>query len=873
MPSILNPTTLTAATEAQLNADIAQVNGAGPGAFDIVVTGAIVENTALTAIDPGAGVSLIITGTNAGGDWTLDGGGGFAGINVAAGVSVEIENLVLADSPASAPVILAGGTLGAGVTIASSAVVDQTGSLTFGDGSGPGTVINHGTYEIDQLVSGTVGPAVGGVAGSALISDGLLIKLNNGNDFSGVSEFTVDVFETGTIEETDSNSNLRLAGAINAVSGTYIGGGMIDYGDPAEQTLTGGDTYSITTIGTLDMIDSACTTSWGEVNQTGAVTTSLYTGITNFGAWNFAGDVGIALDQPGFASISVSAFNQDSGIVAKTGGTGTSTIGIQFADNGGTVSIASGTLAFDGVSNNFFSFVTGAGVLNMGGGGADIVNTQTAFATSAWTVTDAGTDVTLDAPMTYGGAFALGSGATLTLTGANNLTLGHATFGGTVASNGTAAIGISAGGTLEIDDLASSVSGAQVQNFNAPIAGFANGDLLRLEGFGGFATINGVTPTYNAGGNTTALALKDNGSLVATVTLTGNHTNVSVIADPLVSGAVDVVCYAAGTRILTPEGERAVETLAPGDLVTVQEADGRQARPVRWVGFRDIDLSAHPRPDHVAPIRIRAGAFADGVPHTDLLVSPDHGILEEGRLICARQLVNGMTVLRENGWRAVRYVHVELEEHAILLAEGLPAESYLDTGNRGFFANAGAPLILHPDLSRTPRLAGSCVPFVDDEANVIPAWRRLAARAASMGLKPARVERTVDPAPALLADGVAIRPLSTARDRHAFMLPAGVTAIRLRSRYAEPADSRPWLSDRRRLGLPVTRIVMRAAARVWDLPLDHPALSAGWWPVESGTALRWTDGDAIIPTPVADGPVVLEIHTSEGTLLYPLMAA
>jgi hypothetical protein len=34
---------------------------------------------------------------------------------------------------------------------------------------------------------------------------------------------------------------------------------------------------------------------------------------------------------------------------------------------------------------------------------------------------------------------------------------------------------------------------------------------------------------------------------------------------------------------------------------------------------------------------------------------------------------------------AVEYFHVELRTHSILLAKGLPSESYLDTGNRGFF--------------------------------------------------------------------------------------------------------------------------------------------------------------------------------------------
>src|SRR5262249_32690104 len=145
------------------------------------------------------------------------------------------------------------------------------------------------------------------------------------------------------------------------------------------------------------------------------------------------------------------------------------------------------------------------------------------------------------------------------------------------------------------------------------------------------------------------------------------------------------VCVAAGTRILTAKGEVPVETLAEGDSVMTVVGDELIARPIRWVGRRRIDLNAHPRPTTVSPIRIRRDAFAQSVPHRDLLVSPDHGILVGRQLICARQLVNGTTIQQEMGHAVIEYFHVELDSHAILLAEGLTAESYLDTGNRGFF--------------------------------------------------------------------------------------------------------------------------------------------------------------------------------------------
>jgi hypothetical protein len=47
----------------------------------------------------------------------------------------------------------------------------------------------------------------------------------------------------------------------------------------------------------------------------------------------------------------------------------------------------------------------------------------------------------------------------------------------------------------------------------------------------------------------------------------------------------------------------------------------------------------------------------------------------------------------------VTYYHVELEHHDVLLAEGLPTESYLDTGDRFNLENGGGPIALHPEFS------------------------------------------------------------------------------------------------------------------------------------------------------------------------------
>ena len=234
---------------------------------------------------------------------------------------------------------------------------------------------------------------------------------------------------------------------------------------------------------------------------------------------------------------------------------------------------------------------------------------------------------------------------------------------------------------LEIDDLASSINGLQLQNFNAPIGGLDSGNILRLAGFGAFATVNGTIPTYSAINNSTSLVLTDNGSPVATLDLIGgDYSSATVRPDPHVSGAVvlSVACFRHGTRILTTRGDTAVEDLQAGDLVFT--VDG-EAVPVKWIGYRQIDCARHHRPVDVWPVRIRAGAFGSGVPVRDLWLSPDHAVFFAGKLIPIRYLVNGRTIVQEP-CASVTYFHIELAQHDILLANNTPAESYLETGQR-----------------------------------------------------------------------------------------------------------------------------------------------------------------------------------------------
>jgi hypothetical protein len=407
---------------------------------------------------------------------------------------------------------------------------------------------------------------------------------------------------------------------------------------------------------------------------------------------------------------------------------------------------------------------------------------------------------------------------------------------------------------------------------NQAISGLGSGNAIIFDG----ADFTGDTVGYS--GTTLTVTGTDGTELVMhNISGTGlTSASFNVSGDEIIVGPP---CYAAGTRILTPTGEQPVELLAPGDDILTVMADVLVARPIKWIGRRRIKLRAHPRADMVAPVRIRCGAFADDTPHRDLLVSPDHAIFVDGKLICARQLINGTTIRQETGQSSIEYFHVELGTHAILIAEGLPAESYLNTGNRGFFGNSAEPLVLHPDLTNEhnypTRQAGSCAPLVSDEASVRPVWHRLAQRAASLGHSVPRVETTADPAPWLMVNGQKVKPLYGENGIFIFPLPKGTTEVRLVSHAAAPTDVRPWLDDRRRLGLCVNRIILRDAEELCEVPVDSPNFTLGWWAVErEGIALRrWTDGDAVLPLPTLDGATVLEIRTGTAEHSYPVTAS
>lgn len=146
------------------------------------------------------------------------------------------------------------------------------------------------------------------------------------------------------------------------------------------------------------------------------------------------------------------------------------------------------------------------------------------------------------------------------------------------------------------------------------------------------------------------------------------------------------ICFATGTLIATPTGERRVEELTAGDLVST--ADGR-AVPVKWIGHQTVTRLFTPS-ERRTPVRFLAGSLGDGLPHSDLVVTSDHAMMIDGIAIQAGALVNGITILRDaEAAKAERatYYHIETACHDIVLANGAPAETFVDHVSRKHFDN------------------------------------------------------------------------------------------------------------------------------------------------------------------------------------------
>jgi hypothetical protein len=425
----------------------------------------------------------------------------------------------------------------------------------------------------------------------------------------------------------------------------------------------------------------------------------------------------------------------------------------------------------------------------------------------------------------------------------NTLELASAASAGTLSGLGTEFTNF---GPIVFDTGADwSISG-NTAGLAGTISGFAQGDTIEITGFE-------VSRSIFSGG---VLALQS-GTGDATLDLPGVISTAHFDVTRNSAGTeVTIACFRDGTRILTASGGSTVENLRIGDLVVTRSG---QPRPIKWIGHRHVDCRRHPRPEEVWPVRICPDAFGSRKPRRDLWLSPDHAVFIEGVLTPIRYLINGATIVQEP-LDSVTYWHVELDRHDVILAEGLSCESYLDTGNRGAFANGGPAVQMHADFAMRIWDNEACAKLVLSGPRLAAARRRLLKRSEALGFATAD-----DPALHLTVDDKPIEPRVIAGGMHRFALPADARVAGIISRSGVPAEIGATASDRRRLGVMVERIILRQPGRSLEIPLDTIPMDDGFYPLEheAERRWRWTNGNARLTIPngfAHDGTVLVDLH-------------
>ena len=228
-------------------------------------------------------------------------------------------------------------------------------------------------------------------------------------------------------------------------------------------------------------------------------------------------------------------------------------------------------------------------------------------------------------------------------------------------------------------------SGASLTITHINNTAVAVGDIVTLP--------NGQTVELNADGTVTVVTDGDEELAPFTYQITdGTNTDVGFVT------INTIPCFVSGTRISTPDGEVAVQSLKPGDMVETRD-NGPQ--PLRWIGRRVVAARGD-----LAPIRIAANTFGQ---HRALMVSPQHRVLirdaasellfgESEVLVAAKHLQDGRSVAQvSGGW--VEYVHLLFDQHQVVISEGLPTESFLPgpQTSEGFEVDVGR------DLQNLPR--------------------------------------------------------------------------------------------------------------------------------------------------------------------------
>lgn len=548
-----------------------------------------------------------------------------------------------------------------GITVESGGTLDGDKLLDIGNyGTGGLSVLTGG-----QVNEGTLTLAAGAGGSGAVSVDGGSIELTDQLFVGAGGDSTLEILGGGSVD-VQGYAGLGLSGAPYAgVVSLYAGGALsiadsLSMGPGAKVSI---DATSQLTVGTIDAVAGDFATS-GFVVGGGTIEANIIDDGTIF-----ANDGTLTLTAP--QSI-----------------TGSGTLEVQSSD----------TLVISATPTLSIATLSLSGDLSLGSTPLEVTH---AYTNANW---GSGNSFNPSANVLSGSVFGENAGLSVNLSGGGSIT----DVSGSAAAIAPEVI------TLTLSQQAGGLYGGSFSFTNT-----GTPDLTLAVQTSGLTSpavsLDAVASnvTLAAGGASQMFDITydpSEGALSGDITLLSDFANLAGVQIDLAEAA----CYRAGTLIETDLGCVPIEALQPGDFVRLRDG-GFSA--VRWLGGRRVDCAGHPDPASVWPVRIRAHAFGPDAPRRDLWLSPEHGVAVGGALIPARCLANGVSIVTDPV-EEVEYWHLELDRHDLVLAENLPAESFLDHGQRGQFttqrgrscdiiAPLAASVPLAPMVTQGTRLAAA----------------------------------------------------------------------------------------------------------------------------------------------------------------------
>ncbi|MEL6583431.1 MAG: Hint domain-containing protein [Pseudomonadota bacterium] len=182
----------------------------------------------------------------------------------------------------------------------------------------------------------------------------------------------------------------------------------------------------------------------------------------------------------------------------------------------------------------------------------------------------------------------------------------------------------------------------------------------------------------------------------------------TVVYETLSPGDAGFFCFASGTIISTPYGQRPIESLQVGDIVLTQD---RGPQAIRWRASCSV-----PGFGPAAPICFHPGVLGADQP---LFVSPQHRMVLKGweaqlkfgehEVFAPASALLGLPGVERVRRLWITYHHLLLDNHEVIFANGVEAETFLP-GPVSLEAVAELDvdrlLSLHPGLRSAPRSYG-----------------------------------------------------------------------------------------------------------------------------------------------------------------------